>query len=500
MAFSQSPQINPLSVAAGMQVGTIQNNWDAIMEDFDAVAYLPFGDEYFDAMNQIMNAVGNREIAKQPRVRWFEMTRMELPIQQTGTAATGATGGPFTVTLTTASATTVGGTPYMWPTPGDIWKNAKSGQLFQVVSTAPVASPGNSTIVLRPLDSTATAAVACPVNSYYYYVGNSAPENSPAYNSKFTFDTVHTSYLQTFRNDAKSSSEALYNQLWYSQLENGVQTPYSNSRDIIYLQREHQVALVNTFFAGVPTGSANYNLPSNTSFQTTQGLYDAIQTNGSGTNGGSNTVISVSAAPGTTLDIEDFYAMEAALTSQDGSVKNYMVWTSGWMQAALERAIFNNPTGTGSTNNPLNYNISVNKIQMEKTFWGEGAYADLMSRTFSFNNLVFNNKNFAFVRMGIFDNPTMFGVGSNAVAQTDNTWKNLAFFIPLSTNGGVDDGIGNMGKYIRVCHKPGAFMNMWQTGGRAASNKTPTWELGIHIVSEVGYKFVNANKYGMFIA
>lgn len=498
MAFTTGTPINPLSVAAGMQVGTIQNNWDAIMEDFDAVAYLPFGDEYFDAMNQIMNAVGNREIAKQPRVRWFEMTRMELPIQQTATAATGAAGGPFTVTLTTASATSVGGTPYMWPTPGDIWKNAKSGQLFQVVSTAPVASPGNSTIVLRPMDSTATAAVACPVNSYYYYVGNSATENSPAFNSKFTFDTVHTSFLQTFRNDTKSSSEALYNQLWYSQLENGVQTPYSNSRDIIYLQREHQVALVNTFFAGVPTGSANYNLPSSTSFQTTQGLYDAIQTNGSGTNGGSNTVISVSAAPGTSLDIEDFYAMEAALTSQDGSVKNYMVWTSGFMQAALERAIFNQNTGT--PNNPLNYNISVNKIQMEKTFWGEGAYADLMSRTFSFNNLVFNNKNFAFVRMGIFDNPTMFGVGSNAAAQTDNTWKNLAFFIPLSTNGGVDDGIGNMGKYIRVCHKPGAFMNMWQTGGRAASNKTPNWELGVHIVSEVGYKFVNANKYGMFTA
>jgi len=123
----------------------------------------------------------------------------------------------------------------------------------------------------------------------------------------------------------------------------------------------------------------------------------------------------------------------------------------------------------------------------------------LMSRTFSFNNLVFNNKNFAFVRMGIFDNPTMFGVGSStADNQTENTWKNLAFFIPLSTNGGVDDGIGNMGKYIRVCHKPGAFMNMWQTGGRAASNKTPNWELGVHIVSEVGYKFVNANKYGMF--
>jgi len=496
MAFVQSPAINPLSLGtAGMNYGSIQNNWDALMEDFDSVAYLPFGDEYWDAMNQIMNAVGNREIAKNPKVRWFEMTRMELPIQQTSGAATGATGGPFTVTLSLASTTSVGGSPYMWPTAGDIWKNAKSGYLFQVVSTAPLAAPSNSTIVLRPLDSTATAATACPVSSYYYYIGNSAPENSGAFGAKFTFDTVHTSYLQTFRNDTKSSSEALYNQLWYSQLENGVQTPYSNSRDIIYLQREHQVAMVNTFFAGTPgtAGVTNYGLPVGSSFQTTQGLYNAIQNNASGTNGGSSTSISVGVA--SALDITDFYAMEAALTSQDGSVKNYMVWTSGYMQSWLEQNIF---LGSGNAN-PFNYNVSVNKIQMEKTFWGEGAYADLMSRTFSFNNLVFNNKNFGFVRMGIFDNPTMFGVGSSiANNQTDNTWKNLAFFIPLSTNGGVDDGIGNMGKYVRLCHKPGAFMNMWQTGGRAAANKTENWELGVHIVSEVGFKFVNANKYGMF--
>jgi hypothetical protein len=262
------------------------------------------------------------------------------------------------------------------------------------------------------------------------------------------------------------------------------------------LQREHQVALVNTFFAGVPSNATGYNTGiTTTSFQTTQGLYDAIQNNGSGTNGGSSTVVSTGGVTGP--NTADFYEMEAALSSQDGSVKNYMVWASGYMQSLLEQNLF---TGGTVNNNPLQLNVQVNKVQMEKTFWGEGAYADLMSKTFSFNNLVFNNKNFGFVRMGIFDNPTMFGVGSNAAGQTDNTWKNLAFLIPLSTNGGVDDGIGNMGKYIRLCHKPGAFMNMWQTGGRAAANKTDVWQLGVHIVSEVAYKFVNANKYGLFTA
>jgi hypothetical protein len=475
--------IQPLSTSA-MNFGSIQNNWDAIMEDFDAVAYLPFGDEYFDAMNQIMNAVGNREIAKNPRVRWFEMTRMEAPILVASTAAFAGPPAGFTVTLDASNVVTLGSTTYSWPNVGDIWRDANAGSLFQIIQ-----KPAANQVVMIPLITGAAAPTGL-----MYYVGNSAGENTGAYPSKFTFDVVRTSPLQTFRNDTTSSSEALYNQLWYSQLENGVQTPYSNSRDIIYLQREHQVALVNTFFAGTPSTATNYNTGlSATNFQTTTGLEYAIRNNGSASNGGSNTVVLTSAATGP--DLTDFYEMEAALTSQDGSVKNYMVWTSGYLQQVLERNLFGN---AAVAQNPLQFNVQINKVQMEKTFWGEGAYADLMSKTFSFNNLVFNNKNFGFVRMGIFDNPTMFGVGSNTLGQTDNTWKNQAFFIPLSTNGGVDDGMGNMGKYIRVCHKPGAFMNMWQTGGRAAANKTDVWQLGVHIVSELGYKFVNANKYGLF--
>jgi hypothetical protein len=484
--FPLSPSNNSTTNPTGaMTYGTIQNNWDALMEDFDAVAYLPFGDEYWDAMNQIMNAVGNREIAKNPKVRWFEMTRMEAPLSVS--SATGSTGGPFTVTLDSAYSQTVGGTAYSFPAAGDIWRDASTGALYQITAKASATS-----VTMKPLLSTSVAPAGL-----MFYVGNSAPENGGSYASKFVFDTVHTSPLQTFRNDTTSSSEALYNQLWYSQLENGVQTPYSNSRDIIYLQREHQVALVNTFFAGVPSTDSNYNTGlTTTSFQTTQGLLNAIQTNGSLNNGGSSTVISIG-SPVAGFDVTDMYAMESALTSQDGSVKNYMVWTSGAMQATIEQGLFGATTNTAGANNPFNLNVQVNKVQMEKTFWGEGAYADLMSKTYSFNNVVFNNKNFGFVRMGVFDNPTMFGVGADAAA---NAWKSYAFFIPLSTNGGVDDGIGNMGKYIRLAHKPGAFMNMWQTGGRAAANKTDVWQLGVHIVSEVAYKFVNANKYGLFTA
>jgi len=454
--------INPLSTSSGMTYGGIQNNWDALKDDFDAVAYLPFGDEYWDAMNQIMNAIGNREIAKQPQVKWFEMTRMEVPFTVLSFTG-GATAGSFaTITLATSDVQTVGGTAYSWPAENEIWRHAKTGDLYQITTKSAA-----NTLVVTPLLSSVTPNANLAATDKFFYVGVSVKENSTAQAAKFVFDTLHTAKLQTFRHDALSSSEALYNQLWYSQLENGVQTPYSNSRDIIYLQREHQVAIVNTFLAG----QTDDNLSSSDSFQTTNGLIPTIKSFGQTVDYGTTS---------TDLDEADMYTLEAKLTTQDASVKNYMVWTTGATSAALEQNLLDYNK---------NANITLNKTQMEKTFWGEGAYADLMKTTYSFNNLVFNNKNFGLVRMGIFDNPQTFSVsGSN--------WTNYAVFLPLS-QGGVDDGLGNMGKYIRLCHKPGAFMNMWQTGGRAAANKTATWELGIHLVSEIGFKFINANKYGL---
>jgi hypothetical protein len=462
MGFTPNGNIAPIAAPGGMTYGGIQNNWDALMEDFDAVAYLPFGDEYWDAMNQIMNAIGNREIAKQPTVRWFELTRQEVPLTINDTAT--ITDAGVAVDVAASDVVTVGGTRYLWAAKNEIYRHAKTGKLVQVIAKDASTTP--ATVTLKTLKASPGGNISVVPNDKFFYIGVSVPENSSAQEAKFTFDTLHSAKIQTMRHDGLTSSEALYNQLWYSQIENGMQTPYSNSRDVLYLQREHQVSIVNSFL-GMDTDNT---LTASESFQTTTGLIPSIIASGQ-----------VHDAAGF-VDQTDFYTLEAMLTSQDASIKNYMVWTTGKTSANIEQAMFEYNK---------NANITLNKVQMEKTFWGEGAYADLMRSTYSFNNLVFNNKNFGLVRMGIFDNPQTF-------ATTDSNWLDYAVFLPLSS-GNIDDGLGNMGKYVRLCHKPGAFMNMWQTGGRAAANKTEKWELGIHIVSEIGFKFVNANKYGMFI-
>jgi hypothetical protein len=446
-------QQSPLT--GGMSYWGIQNYFDALKDDFDYIEYFPFGDEYFKEANLIINGIGQRDIAKQPQMKWFERQRQEVPFTTSGSASIAS--GVYTVTLDANEVDTTTG--YSWPAATEVWRQATTGYLYQITS-----KPASNTLVLRPFDSTVTATI--PSGAKFFYVGNTQVEGSSPIQSKFMFDTLYTTYLQTIRHDYKTTSEAMYNQLWYDEDQAGKAIPFSNTRDVQYFQREHLIALTNTFLAG---DVAN-NLATSTSFQTTPGLIPTIFDRGQVQDTGGD------------LDETAFYAMEAKLTTQDGSVKDYMVWTTGETSKQIEQNFL-------AYN--ANANIQVNKVDMTKSFWGDGQMSDKMRTTYSFNTLVINNKNFGLVRMGIFDNPQTFGV-------TGSTWKQYAVVLPVAAGAGVDDGFGNMGKYIRLAHKPDAFMNMYPTGGRAPANRTGIWEMNMHCVTEVAFKFIAANKMGIF--
>src|SRR5690606_35793110 len=99
------------SIPTGMSYGDVLNYYDAMKEDIDKVNYFPFGDEYFDAMNLIINAIGNREIAKQPQLSWFERQRQEVPFTVKGT--TNISSGVYTVTIPNSEVDPTTG--YSWP-------------------------------------------------------------------------------------------------------------------------------------------------------------------------------------------------------------------------------------------------------------------------------------------------------------------------------------------------------------------------------------------------
>jgi hypothetical protein len=445
--IQQSPLTGPIGSG-------ILNYFDAIKDDYDKIEYFPFGDEYFSLMNIIMNYLGQREVAKNKLVKWFERQRQEVPFSSNGTVNIAS--GVYTITLPTAEVDP--DTGYSWPIQYEIWEHAKTGKQFQIIS-----KPASNTLVLQPSDS--TTSITVNAGDQFFFVSNSQPEGSRATQPKIIFDEQYQAALQTVRNDSNTTAEAMFNQLWYDEQQDGKAVPFSNSRDVTYMQRQHLVALINGFL-GMQNAD---NLSTTTSFQTTDGIVPIIKQRGQLQDTGGS------------IDVTDFYSLEAKLSKQNGGIKDYMILMSGKVSAQLEQALL--------TYNQ-NANIGINKASISKTFWAEQATAERMSVSYSFQSTVFNNKNFDMYRLGILDNPQSFNT-------TDSVWQDYGIVIP-KTQGGVDDGLGSMGRFVRVVTKPGLFMKIWTTGGMSPVNQTDYLGMQAHIASEIAYKFVNANNYGLF--
>lgn len=445
--IQQSPTTGPINWG-------ILNYFDAIKDDYDKIEYLPFGDEYFSLYNIILNYLGSRDIAKNKIVKWFEKQRQEVPF--TSSTTVNQASGLYTVTLPAAEVDT--NTGFSWPIENEIWEHAVTGTQFQIIS-----KPAGNTLVLQNLSN--TGAITIQANDQFFIVSNSQPEGSSATQSQIVFDDQYQTQLQTIRNDFDTTAEAMFNELWYNEQQDGKAVPFSNSEYVTYMQRQHLVRLVNTFFAGTVAN----NLSQTTSFQTTVGLVPTIFERGQ------------TQDTGGTLDISDFYALEAKLSTQASGIKDYMVLATGKTSAQLEQSLI-------AYN--ANSNIGLTSKASSKTFWGEGAVADRMSVSYSFKEAIVNNKSFNIYRNGIMDNPQTFNVAGSK-------WQDYAIVLP-QTSGGVSDGMGMMGKFIRTVTKPNAFMSMWTTGAKSPVNKTDRYEFRGHIASEIGYKFVNANNYGIF--
>lgn len=455
------------SPPSGMAWTGIQDQWSAMKEDKSATLFFPYGDEYAKTMTALRTGIGQMQTIAQPRWSWFERERMEVPFTVESVANAS---GVYTITIPSDEVDP--STGYSWPTPTSIWQHVESGLNFYIDD-----KPSQDTLVVKPVDNTDASLISIVAGDTFFYIGQTSPERSTGPQPQYYFSTQYTVGTQNFRHAKQSSGNSLFNQMWVDQLQNGVAVPYSNSQDVVDLQRIHNVAFINQFFAN----QVSNNLSDAESFNATSsttGLYDGLlQTTlnrGQKEDTGGNP------------DETDFYALEAKLSKQDGSVRNYAVWMPGAVFAQISQ-------------NMLEYlkqtYIDTTVREFSDLFY-DGSYGtDGMKTTLDFKYMTFQGKNWGMTRLGILDNPQLFNAGSGS--QATKPWQNYAFFIPLGN--GATDGMGNLGKYVRVLHKPQRFMKMWYTGAMSPQgNQTRVDELSIDILSEASIAFLMANNYGLF--
>jgi hypothetical protein len=448
----------------------ILDQWSAMMEDKAAVLYFPFGDQNARTMTAIRNGVGQLQQIKQARWSWFEQDRKQVPF--TVESVTNASG-VYTVTIPGDEVDP--NTGYSWPNKFDVFQHVESGRNFYISD-----KPAEDELVIKPVNNTGASGISIVAGDTFFYIGQVSKEGSTDVIPKYYFSTEYTVGTQIVRHDKKASGSALFNQLWYDQLQNGVSVPYSNSQDVMDLQFDHNLAFVNSFFANQLsnnlTASENFNTTSATEGMYS-GLYQTTFTRGQKQDTGG--------APG----VSDFYALEALLSQQDSSIRNYAVWTGGAVYAQISQAMLEYLKQTY---------VDTTVQEYRDLFYNGSLDTNSMRTTLDFQYLTFQGKNVGLSRLDLFDNPTTFNAGSGA--QSTKTWQNVAFWIPLGN--GANDGNGNLGKYVRICHKgdmTSRFMKMWYTGAMSPNgNQTTEDTLRIDILSEYTIGFLMANNYGMF--
>jgi len=453
--LQQSPPAGIMYKGNGEGEG-ILNQWDAMKEDIASTLFFPYGDQSMRAMSSIINAFGQRQEVYQPTWNWFEQDRKEVSFSSNGNVNIAS--GEYIVTLPTDEVDP--NTGYSWPSEQDVWEHARTGAKFLVRS-----KPAGDTLVLKPTRSE-YATVTILAGDTFFYVDNTSPEKSGPPAPKYYFSTKYSVDLKISRHDKDSSGSALFNQMWYTTLQNGYATPYSNSTDVIDLQRTHTVGQVNSFLAG----STSDNLSLSEEFGSFDGLNTTIENRGQSEDTAGNPTV------------EDFYALENRLSQQDDGVRNYVVLMAGYMFQKIEQNLLEYLKQT---------NIATTNQELNQAFFGDGMTTEMMRTTLDFKGLTLQGKNFALTRLGLLDNPTMY----NSMAQATNPWQNYAFFLPVGSD--ANDGNGNIGKYVRLVHKPERFQRMVYTGLMSnKGNQTRTDELAIDIISEYAYAFLCANRYG----
>ncbi len=448
----------------------ILDQWSAMMEDKAAVLYFPFGDQNARTMTAIRNGVGQLQQIKQARWSWFEQDRKQVPFTvQSVTNASGV----YTVTIPSDEVDP--NTGYSWPNKLDVFQHVESGRNFYISD-----KPAEDELVIKPVNNTGASLISIVAGDTFFYIGQVSKESSTEVIPKYYFSTEYTVGTQIVRHDKQASGSALFNQLWYDQLQNGVSVPYSNSQDVMDLQYDHNLAFVNSFFANQLsnnlTASENFNTTSATEGMYS-GLYQTTFNRGQKQDTGG--------AP----SVSDFYALEALLSQQDASVRSYALWTGGAVYAQISQAMLEYLKQTY---------VDTTVQEYRDLFYNGSLDTNSMRTTLDFQYMTFQGKNIGLSRIDIFDNPTTFNSGTGL--QTTKPWQNVAFWIPLGN--GANDGNGNLGKYVRICHKgdtSSRFMKMWYTGAMSPNgNQTTEDTLRIDILSEYTIGFLMANNYGMF--
>jgi hypothetical protein len=439
------------------------SNFDIAAPIWANTLYQPFGGQGIEILN-MFKAMGLMVPVGRVTGEHWEEDRYVASFQSGATVTSASPGADLTITLDAADVDTATGGSY--PIVNEIYTHMPTDKRFQVISKTVGAAPTyTTTLVLRPLK--ATTSITITTGDFFAIPSVSVGERSTEQDTQYSSQTKYTWNLQNIRTDHTISGNAITELLKVNVNQNGRQLNGVSTLATLQDEYRHLLKVVVAMIEGQTDTNAGIN-----GIGTTTGMKEQFRAR------------AVNTDTGGTVTYQDFEDTATALSAN---------WSPDNMLCLMSQKTFNEVSAFALGDfDQSNFNAVYNQLS-NSLFGMSGFDVNQLAATYTFKALTISGRNFALKNVPLFNDPATFNAGPNAKQQ------DFAYLLPV---GRTIDADGAPRGYVEIKYKDNygmnRFLRMWETGGASRAKNTAVDEAARHMISEVGFDFLNLQQCAIF--
>jgi len=457
------PATNPFVPDTIPQAGNLDyiSSLDAYAPLFAQQLYQPYGGQGIELLT-MLKAMGAAVAVNRSTGDHWEEDRFMSSFRVKAIVAPPGAGANLVFNLDAADIDPV--TRQSFPIINEVIQHVPTGRQFTIINK--VDNGTDTTITARPLK--ATTDIGLSAGDYFFITTNSVGERSTQQDTQYSFQTKYTWLLQHLRKDYSISGTAFTEQLQFVKSEDGKTILGVNSLASAQAEYRHLLATVGAMIWG--ESATNTGLPG---FQYTSGMIEQFKAR------------AVNMDTGGTLAVADFASVSEQL-SANFAFQNYLTLVSEKSYSEISNDIISDFDQS---------NINAVNNQISNVLFGASGYdVNALQATYSVKGLTVNGRNFGIKRLTILDDPSQAAAGSMANKQRD-----YGFVLPI---GKTVDADGVPRGFVELKYKSNygknRMLNIWSTGGASPQRNTPVDDHNLHILSELGFDFMNLQQCALF--
>lgn len=463
---------------AGYTQHSLLSSIDALPPDVSQKLYKRFGGQGLDILNLLIAQGAKRVVNNSNGSFHFEEDRFNQSVLVNSVTAPG-TGA--TITFTVSNADTNEANPYL--VAGDLIIRMTDFLRLRVNTVTPVA-PGTYSVSAVPADGVSVTAAVTAADVFAIYSSAFAEDtNQP--NAKATYWSKFSAPMQRHKTSAKITGDALTDKVYPVMMDDGKTLKGFHSHLFAQHEYRHLLGLVGAMILGK---GYNYTLsgnqvtsPTDNTIGMASGMMETFQ----------NRAVQGTWDLSSGFNVDDLYSLIADMKAN---------WTGNDLVGLFCKELYQDFEKNISTSGSFlaNTNIASTRQESAKVIFGDNQDFETMMSTFAFSTLTLNGKNLNVKSFDLSYDPTLFGIGSNAVT---HPFTGMGFVMPAEKQA---DASGLLRNTVELIYKSmdgeDRFMKVWDDGAASPRRLGPNDNYVIYMLTHFGFDWFKIEQCGLLSA